>query len=91
MFKVTAILTAFMLLQTSIWAADTSEMKEQVLAACKTQMEQMPEEHKKQGLAMCKCTAEKTDYDALIAGDVTKIQEDALKNAEICAKEAGAM
>lgn len=75
----------------SVWAMTAEEMKTQAIESCKTSTAQLPEAHRKKALDTCVCSAKKTDYKAILAGDTQKVQEDALKNAQECAKEAGVM
>lgn len=79
------------ILSSPAWSLDAAQLKKQALEACETSVQQVPEAYRNQSLKTCKCAVEKTDYDAVIAGNTSKVQEDALKNAQLCAKEAGTM
>ncbi len=71
---------------------DANQLKEAALKACETQLEQVPENMRASTKKVCECNVNKTDYAAVLSaqksGDTEKIQADALKVAEECAKEA---
>lgn len=73
-------------------APNAEDLKKMALEACETQMEQVPAEMREKAMKTCKCTVEKTDYEALLAaqkaGDTEKIQADATAAALACAKES---
>ncbi|WP_395373735.1 hypothetical protein [Marinicella sp. W31] len=73
------------------FAQDAKQLKEIALKACDTQMEQVPAEMRDRAVKTCKCTVNKTDYEALLtaqkAGNMEKIQADATAVAMECAKE----
>ncbi len=92
MYKTIKLSTALMMATvTSVWAMDADQLKEQSLEACKTSSQQVPEEYREQTYKTCKCTVEKTDYEAVLAGNTEQVQADALKNAQECAKEMQGM
>ncbi len=70
---------------------EAGKLKKQALEACEVSAQQMPENMREETLKVCQCTVEKTDYQAAVAGDAAKLQADAIKNAEACAKELGSM
>lgn len=76
----------------SAFAMDANQLKEAALKACQTQLEQVPENLREATKKTCECNVNKTDYAAVLAatqsGDTEKIQADALKVAQECAKEA---
>ena len=87
MKKITIIV---LMLVTSVgFTRGASELKDAALKACDTAMESVPENMREQSKKMCECTVNKTDYEAVLAaqksGDMTQLQEDAIKNAQACA------
>lgn len=70
---------------------EASKLKEQALQACETSVLQVPENVRERTLKMCQCTVEKTDYQAVLSGDTSKIQAESIENAQACAKEVGVM
>jgi hypothetical protein len=70
---------------------DASVLKDAALKACETQLESVPENMREQSKKICLCNVNKTDYAAVLAaqasGDMTKVQENAVKNAQECATE----
>ena len=78
-------------LTSAAFAQDGKQLKEIALKACETQMEQVPAEMRDRAMKTCKCTVNKTDYDAVIAaqkaGNVEQIQKDATAVAMECAKQ----
>jgi len=80
------------MLSTTSFSMDANQLKEAALKACDTQLENIPENLREKTKKSCLCTVNKTDYAEVLAaqqsGDNEKIQQDALKVAEACAKEA---
>jgi len=74
----------------STLAQDPAQLKETSLQACDAQSTQVPEAHREMVLRMCRCTAENTDYESLIAksaaGDLS-FQDDALAVAKQCSAQ----
>lgn len=82
------ILTMF----TSVsFAVDANQLKDAALKGCETKLEGVPEEMREKSKKTCECIVNKTDYEAVLEaqknGDNEKVQQDALKAAEECAKE----
>ncbi len=74
------------------FSMDASQLKEAALKACETQVENVPENMREKTKKVCECNVNNTDYAAVLAasqtGDSEKVQQDALKVAEECAKKA---
>lgn len=86
-------LIIILILITSVgFAMDANQLQEAALKACDTQLENVPENMREQSKKTCECNVNNTDYAAMLAaqktGDTDKIQADALKVAQECAKEA---
>ena len=79
------------MLSSAGFAMDANQLKEAALKACDTQLESVPEEMREASKKTCACNAKNTDYAAVLeaqqSGDMEKVQQDALKVAEACAKE----
>lgn len=73
---------------TTAWAVDADSLKKQALEACEATAKQTPEAYREMSLKTCKCAVKKTDYKVILSGDSAKAQENALKIAQECAKEA---
>ncbi len=73
------------------FAMDADQMQKAAFKACETQLENIPEGLREQSKKSCECNVKNTDYAAVLAahqaGDTEKVQQDALKVAEKCAKE----
>lgn len=73
---------------------DAAQLKEMSMQACDAQTAQLPEEQKEMAMKVCECTVSNTDYDALMtnsqAGDLEKVQADAMAVAQKCAEDNGA-
>ncbi|VAW46746.1 hypothetical protein MNBD_GAMMA02-233 [hydrothermal vent metagenome] len=73
------------------FSMDASQLKEQALKVCETQLENVPEDMREMSKKICECKANKTDYEAVLtvkeSGDTEKITADALKIAQECAEE----
>ena len=82
-----------LLLSTSAFAQDATQLKEMSMQACDAQTAQLPEEQRSMALKVCECTVNNTDYEKLTAdsqsGDLEKVQADALAVAQKCAEENG--
>ena len=81
-----------LLLTAPLASAQTAEdLKTQTLQICQAQAAQLSGEQKEQYLSICNCTVENTDYDQVLkdslAGNVTKVQENATKVAQECQKK----
>ena len=84
-----ASMTAIILLTSSLAFSQSAEdLKKQSLQVCEAQVAQLPEEQKAQVLSICNCTIENTDYEKVLKysqeGNLTKVQEDAIKVAQEC-------
>lgn len=82
-----------MLMTTSVgFSMDASQLKEAALNACDSQLDSVPENMREKTKKVCECNVNKTDYAAILtatqSGDSSKVQQDAMKVAEECAKEA---
>ena len=82
-----------MLMMTTVgFSMDASQLKEAALKACATQVDSVPENMREKTKKVCECNVNNTDYAAVLAaqksGDSEKVQQDALKVAEACAKKA---
>jgi hypothetical protein len=90
MKKMTIII--LVLFSTVGFAVDADQMKAAALKACDTQLETVPEAMREQTKKICECNVNNTDYAAVLesqqSGDTEKVQQDAMKVAEACAKEA---
>ncbi len=86
------IIIILAVLSTAGFAMDADQMKAAALKACDTQLETVPEALREQTQKTCECNVNNTDYAALLeaqqSGDAEQVQQDALKVAEACAKEA---
>ncbi len=73
------------------FAMDANQLKQAALKACDTPLESVPDEMREASKKICECNANNTDYAAVLdaqqSGDTEKVQQDAIKVAEICAKE----
>ena len=82
---------ALLLISPFSLAQTGADLKAQTLQICQAQAAQLADEQKELILALCNCTVENTDYDQVlkdsIAGNITKIQEDATKVAQECQKK----
>lgn len=80
------------MLSTSAFSMDADQLKAAALKACDTQSENVPEAIQELSKKTCECNVKNTDYaavlDAQSSGDTEKVQQDAVKIAEKCAKEA---
>ncbi|GAA6154250.1 hypothetical protein NBRC116587_36730 [Pseudoteredinibacter isoporae] len=67
---------------------DAKQLKEAALKACDLQSANMPANMKEQAKKICVCSAEKTDYEAVLkaqtSGNTKQIQENAMKIAQAC-------
>ena len=83
-----------LLLTTSAFSQDAAQLKEMSMQACDAQIAQLPEEQRGMALKVCQCTVDNTDYAKLTAdsqaGDLEKVQAEALAVAQKCAEENGA-
>ncbi|MCF6319610.1 MAG: hypothetical protein L3J83_10110 [Proteobacteria bacterium] len=81
------LLSLFITFMASAMTAD--QLKENALKACDTQAAEMPEESRDLILKSCKCYANNTDYEAVLANvdDPEKLQADAIAVATQCQKE----
>lgn len=80
------------LISFSTLAGDAEQLKQAALKGCATKLENVLEEVRAQSKKTCECIVNKTDYEAVLQaqknGDNEKVQQDALKAAEACAKQA---
>ena len=83
-----SISTAFLLASPLAFSQTAEELKKQSLQVCHAQAAQLPEEQKAQVLSICSCTIENTDYKKVLKyskeGNLSKVQEDAIKVAQEC-------
>jgi len=94
MKKLISLTSAALLLSSSVLAQDAAQLKEMSMQACDAQTAQLPEEQRAMALKVCTCTVDNTDYAKLTAdsqaGDLEKVQADALAVAQKCAEDNGA-
>lgn len=72
-------------------AMDAKQLKAAAIKACDVQAANMPANMKEQAKKICICSAEKTDYEAVLkaqtTGNTKEMQANAMKIAQACTAE----